>query len=230
MLTYRMLPIVIVLLIVCSSFVVPVFAGGFTEYSTVPVSPQIATDFLTGIEFRSANKISEGQMIISFDISEQGKVALAIETPSETQIGVYDSRGNFVYGYSFIKGSAVVIFFEGERLAINWAKSGYIASFDDQGGCVRFEKDDGSRKNADLFHNQRFRPHSGSVGSLKYRTDGPWFTWRCWLLAVEDINGNQTVIYDASQSQSILWPLGIFGCIVFFVLLIYRTIKKEKND
>ena len=228
---HKPLWLMLILTIFCFSFALQVSAEGVADYSTMPVSPQEMVDFLNRINFQSISEMSEGQMILSFAISEQGKIALAVETPKDVQIGVYDPNGTFLYGYSFSNGgSAFVVLFDGEFVSINWAKSGYVGSFDSQGNCIQFAREDGSRKNSELFQSHRNRPRSGTVGSLTYHTEGPWLSWQCWRFVIEDSTGNQKVLHDASQHQSVLWPIGAVGFIGFFSVLIHRKLKQDQNE
>ena len=125
----------VVLLILCCTLVLNCRAEGIA-----PVDPA-AEAFLSRVGLRSWTDDGKARLIQCFDVSGKGEIALGFSGAVEDTkyIGVYDSAGDFLYGYTFRCTGSYQVEWVGEgELAIWWIRGSLRATFDRDGTCREY--------------------------------------------------------------------------------------------
>ena len=209
---------------------IPVSADEYENYVTESVPTQEKEDFLNRINFRLFETEVKNAPFTCFAISDQGKIALGFDASEEAEINVYNSAGQFLYGYRFLNNHcAFAVFFEGEELSILWGRDRYIGSFSSEGNCLQFRKEITSKQNSDAYHTDRYRPTSGKVGNIQYYAEhSAGLSTSYTRFVVEDSSGNKNVIFEVNEDYyTRLTAIGIMG-LVIFVLVAEVIIKIRK--
>lgn len=219
----------------CGGETIFVSATGYSRFDTEAIPIEEQREFLENVQFIStseANPICEA--ISCFAISEHGQIALGFNDSEFASVRVYDSVGNFLYGYRFInRGSAYTLFFEGEELSIIWGRSKYIGSFDQQGNCIQLRRDLRTKNNADEEYKERWRSAKGTIGKLSYQAKRSGILPKYTEFSVVDPEGNKVVIYDAKKevfTKKILLAIGASCLLAFVVYGICQQEKQKKAD
>lgn len=225
-LLYRFMSVLLPLCLICCLPVIA-FAIKYEDYTVFDVSAHEEADFFKKIGFTTSDIKINGNAFSNFAVSEQGKVALFFDS-DKAAINVYDSHGEFLYGYSFVNGGAAfALFFEGEVLSMVWGKELYIASFDAEGNCLAFGGYKNTKGNADAYHQDRYPPNSGQVGNIRYDASKIRLCPNYTRFIIEDETGEKTEIYDATKEVrarcTIIWAVVISA--VMAVLMIKRKNK-----
>lgn len=109
--------------------------------------------------------------ITCFDVNTRGDVAVGMEAAhSRCYIGVFDSDGQWLYGYSFFcHGSFAVEWAGTDAITIYWERSSVSGTFDAQANCIELVK-----WRDDKAWNQRTQALSGTeriVDGTRYVLD-----------------------------------------------------------
>lgn len=221
--------------ICCICGILSVSAAGYSRFDTEEIPAEEQSEFLVNVQFvpsLASNPICES--ISCFAISEQGQIALGFNDSEHASVHVYNSAGNFLYGYRFInRKSAYTLFFEGEELSIIWSRSKYIGSFDQKGNCIRLRRDLRTKNNSDEEYKERWRSAKGTIGTLSYHAKRSGILPKYTVFTVEDIDGNRTVIYDAKKeifTKNILVGIGVACFSAFFAYGLYCQEKQKRAD
>ena len=100
-----------------------------------------AETFLSRVGLGSWIDDGKSRGIQCFDVNEQGEIAIGFSGISSRKkyISIYDTEGNFLYGYSFqCSGSYLIEWDDKEQLAIYWLRSSVRATFDRNGKCIEY--------------------------------------------------------------------------------------------
>lgn len=207
------------------------YAWEYENYETYDIPQKEKFDFLQGINFSPLDTEEAENAFSCFAVSPKGQIALCFN--GETAfIQVYDSFGQFLYGYRFASGGAsLAVFFEGETLSILFAKEQYVGSFDSNGNCLNLQKTRPTKSNSDSYSKDRYRPSTGRVGALQYNAGRIGLSPNYTRFAVVDEGGSQTLIYDATSQMRtrniVVWVLAL--SVIVLVLLI-RWKNKEAEQ
>ena len=228
---------ILFIFMILSQLIGSVSAVEFENYDTSPTSLEEQTAFLEKINFRLLDNKEEDHAFSHFAISEQGQIALGFNTGSDAIIYIYDSNGQFLYGYCFLNNKcALTIFFEQEDLSIFWGKSNYIGSFDSSGTCLQFRKVINSERSNNSYNRDRYRPLSGKVGDIQYAVKrGMGLASNYVRFIIEDSDGNSRIIYNAEKEYHTQIAFYCLLCVIAFLSTIgiirhNRIIKKKKSE
>jgi len=165
--------------------------------------------------------------ISSFDVSKEGKIALAI---SNGRIYVYDADGNFLYGYRFQTQGAYGVVFAGENVAIYLVRGDALAVYDPEGNCIDLQDViyPGNPDSTWLYQRVS-KQQNGKTYMLQRDVE---LTNTYGRLVIADADGNRSAFYDVSLQHTIgvlLRNMAIVGFFVFVIIGIYKQYKKAAS-
>lgn len=169
------------------------------------------------------------RLIKCFDVNEDGSYAIGFRNNT---IHVYDSLGNFQYGYRFSTDGDYGIILKENNIVIYLARSHTLVEIDPTGKCVRAEKVDFSKNTVDV--DDIINRTCKQIRNVNYylERDIGIFNGDYSRLVKIDENGNRIVLYDvtikgyfAGASHYIIlsiFPIAGIACLV-------AQIKKEEH-
>lgn len=221
---------VLLVLIISLQLVGNASAFGYRNYDTSPVSAEEALVFSEKFKCEFLTEADKSYAINCYAVSDAGQIALGIDTSEDILIHVYNTEGQFLYGYQFPNcNSAFVLFFEEEYVSIYMAKTGYIASYDSDGNRIELRRVIDSERSNDAFLSDRYRATNGKIGDGWYYAERGILTTAFTRFMIEDNTGNRLVIYDVTKEHNTrMIGYGIVA-LVFFSLfaVISHGNKKE---
>ena len=201
------------------------------DFSVQSLSEEEKTGFIQKTKLKMIYDDSDKKGIKTFDISENGTIALALGSNADNNINiyVYDPKGNFQYGYNFYSDGAYGIGFVEENIAIYFLRGDTIAIFDPNGNCIDVQKIINPDECMMLSKNiiNRVSKQETDKSYLLERDVNIGDTYSRFVILEED--GTRNVLYDISQQHSIgniLWIVGIVG---FFGIVIVGIVKKQRS-
>lgn len=215
-------------LFISLQMILPASAYEYRNYITTQVSFDKQQEYLDRLNFELLTDDSEKHPFECFAISSDGLIALGFDTSDDAIIYVYDTNGEFEYGFRFLNNHcAFTVFFEDEVLSIYWGKSRYIGSFDSEGNCLRLHELVNCAQNSDAYHSDRYRPNEGEINNIQYKAErvaGYLGGYTCFTI----IDGaNSCVIFDVSQIyRQHIMIFCVFAAVILW-LLCYTFIKKR---
>lgn len=196
-------------------------AAGYSNYITTPASYEEQEAFFASLQyFERLTEDAEQHPVNCFAISDSGLIALGLDTSDDAILYVYDTTGQFIYGYRFLNNHcAFAVFFEGDNLSIYWGKSRYIGTFDSEGNCIQLHKVVNCPQNSDAYHRDKYRPGKGKVGNTEYIAErGIGILAGYSRFTVKDADGNTRVIFDVTQEQNLRTT--VYGVVIFISLAV----------
>lgn len=165
--------------------------------------------------------------ISSFDVSKEGKIALAIE---HGRIYVYDAEGNFLYGYRFHTQGAYGVVFAGENVAIYLVRGDALAIYDPQGNCIDLQDVIYPNHPDSTWLYQRISKQQDGKTYMLQRNVELLDTYGS--LVITDADGNRNAFYDISIQHTIgvlLILAGVVGFFTFGIIVIYKQYKTAES-
>ena len=165
--------------------------------------------------------------ISSFDVSKEGKIALAIE---HGRIYVYDAEGNFLYGYRFHTQGAYGVVFAGENVAIYLVRGDALAIYDPQGNCIDLQDVIYPDHPDSTWLYQRISKQQDGKTYMLQRNVELLDTYGS--LVITDADGNRNAFYDISIQHTIgvlLTLAGVVGFFTFGIIVIYKQYKTAES-
>lgn len=161
------------------------------------------------------------EAITCFDISENGDIAIGFHKFARKSVCVYNSDGRFKYGYSFDTDGQFGIEWDEERIVIYLVRGDIAAFIDDTASIMEVQKIRNTIPNNSYWHHMVLRT-SRTTDDADYsiRNDlGPLnvFAMSSYSkLVKKDRDGNETTLYDASNSLAI--TIITYGIIVILFI------------
>ena len=157
-----------------------------------------------------------------YDVNDDGQVAVySDEFPGYTgYIGIYDSDGEFLRGYTFYAGSSIYLEWAGEILNVYFVRSNVIVALDENGTTIDMaEVPTGVSENRS-YETNYIKASEKKVGDEKfvaYNVFGkrPLSDLPRYKLVHIDADGNENVIYDAGGIQVSFGMVAL----IFFVIM-----------
>ena len=158
--------------------------------------------------------------ISSFDVSKEGKIALAI---NHGRIYVYDADGSFLYGYRFRTQGDYGVVFAGENVAIYFVRGDCLVVFDPEGNCIDLQDVlYPDHPDSTWLYRRVSKQQDGKTYKLQ-RNVGFLDTYGS--LVITDADGNRNAFYDISKQHTIgtiMFLAGLVGFCVFVIIGIYK--------
>jgi hypothetical protein len=161
-------------------------------------------------------------------VSQDGDVAIGIDSASNSVIYVYDSSGVFQYGFSFFVDGDYGIVYCDNLLGIYFLR-GDIAMFcDDSGTCLDVRTLSSDEKGY-MQGKEILNRASRDIGSKRYVLERDINIGDSYsrLVAIDEY-GNRTTLYDVTPEHSIGRILGLSAGIGFFLFVAWGCMKKAK--
>ena len=195
-----------------------------TGFSTEEMSQESVDDFLESINLTFL--ITDDQLkgrIDSFDVSENGMVAVAHHLIYTDNIFIYNSEGEFQYGYSVNSYGVVEVEFDNDNLIICFVRSDVALSVDSNGEVQSVLEIPNTKENEEHWKYLTYLREK-TVGDTKYSLEG--FSDYNKVIA-RNASGEETVIYDAT-AEILIYDLVIAGIFLIGVICAHKKIKRSK--
>ncbi len=169
-----------------------------------------------------------------FDVNDNGLIALGSSKSKNKRICVYDTNGDFKYGYEFVDDGDFGVEWDGDNLNIYFCRGDIIASFDRNGQCIGILSVKNTSDNNSYFR-LFFEADERIVGDKKYVISNDigllgLLASSYSKLAMIDSDGKITVLYDVGDKQF----ANILGMLILSIIFItiafsifYIRLKKE---
>lgn len=209
-----------------------------TGFSTQMMQPDEQKTFTTNIQLEKSEKAPvKKNGIVCFDVNEDGLIAAGIKDSSRKSISVYNSFGEYQYGYNFNCNQSFGVEWEGNNLIIYFVRSDVAALVDQSGTILELQKientiDNNSYWNHFVFATQR------TVDNDKYIIKNDMGLFNIFAssysqLVVEDAQGNQTILYDVNNAQMTKIIIIFVASILVFVIavstIVHQFLKSHKR-
>ena len=208
----------------------------FSSYTVSAINTGFETELLDEDKFDVNISVfysePERLPINCFDVNNDGLIAIGTNRFEEKRICIYDSKGNFKYGYEFNYEGDFGVEWDEKNLNIYFMRSGILASYDYEGNCKGSLKVKDSMEN-NKYTNDFIESEEKSIGETKYAISVSGgllsiFTVGYSKLSVTDGVGT-TVLYDVSEKQltsAILFMVFIVIILAFVWICIAKKIKE----
>ena len=207
---------------------------GFT-LQTMKVEDQ--RTFLSNIQFIKNEKEPHKNSIVCFDVNEDGFIAIGTSDPlSRKSISVYNTSGNYLYGYDFNCEQSFGVEWDGNNLIIYFVRSSVAVLVDEDGTILELQEIENTIDNNSywysVFSTQR------TVGNCKYiiRNDMGLFNFFASSysqLVVVDDQGNQIMLYDVNGAQMARTIIICIAVIAFAAIavsvIVFQFLKLRKR-
>lgn len=214
-------------LLICGGFASTVAATAQT-IKTYPIDDEIKAAIISKANIQPIETANIKNGIKCFDVSNSGEVAIGVDRASNSVIYVYDSSGEFQYGFSLYVDGDYGIAYCDNLLGIYCIRGDTIMLCDDSGTCldVRTLSSDEQGYFRAIEILDRI---SKEMGVKKYVLERDIEIGDSYSRLVKiDEQGNRTVLYDATPEHIIGQILGITAMICFFLIVAWGCIKKAK--
>ncbi|MBQ9847967.1 MAG: hypothetical protein IJO64_02795 [Clostridia bacterium] len=186
-------------------------------------------------------------IVKSFNVNENGNVAIILESGECKYIAVYDDNGGFLRGYLLTSPGDMFVQWSGENIDFVFVKTGYIISVDDKGNVIdvsRVSDIDGNKEDFEKLSKQKSECVNGSKYELKKKyTIRTMFSGGTERIIKTLPDGEEKLIwfgqkqeeyerpteYSAIKSRAISIALAIFFAGALIVWCIKRFVKRRKE-
>lgn len=193
------------------------------------------------IDISLVSEAPSDKSISRFDVNENGMIALGHKLSGmSNMISVYDSDGNFKYGYSFDSYGTFGVEWDGDYLNIYFVRSDLLVTVDCEANIIGIAKVQNTKENND-YGNYCLYGTERVVGDTKYTIRNRmgvlnFIKSSHSQLVKTSADGTEIILYDVNTIQLIKRLLIIFLMFALFGVAIYvifikpiRQNKKENN-
>lgn len=207
-----------------------------TGFSTDSMTLESQKNFLSNIQLLLITEEPKKNSIQCFDVNYNEMIAIGSENSTEKTISVYNSSGNFQYGYQFTCDGKFAVEWDNDNLIIYFVRSDIAALFDPNGNNLEL------RKIQDTIENNNYWNHS--VNSTQRTVNGNQYCLKNNIgifnvfassysqLIKTNINGNTMIFYDFSREYIVKFIIGFISLTLFIILvvtvIILQFIKQNK--
>ena len=215
-----------------------------TGFVTEEVSEEDKEKFKNKRTFTLVTLEPEKESIICFAVSDDGLIALGIDKfslISKQAVYIYNSDGEFQYGYTFDDYGAFGIEFNGDCLDIYFVRSELIYTVDRSGEIVNIRRAPSSRENS-KYYIDVVDSTTKKIGETTYTIRNDLGAFRNLFTTsysqVVLTNGDvENIIYDVSEIHSsrqtvnyiVLFVVFMAAGIIIIVLWLKEIYKYYKN-
>lgn len=173
-----------------------------------------------------------------FDVNEMGNYALGFNSDKD-EILVFDSQGNFLYGFSFEGTGTFGLEWDGESIILYRVRSDLAISIDKEGNCKEIKKIKDCPENTHYWNHEIYatkRTINGSVFTAENHLGIlNTITAQTYSVLTKTLpNGDEVILFDITTQRktaltTIIIIVGIFLsiCIIGLILLLRRNIKRK---
>lgn len=213
----------------------PVSASKCYGFDTETLSEDKVKQIWENIQVRpttdSVSLSNIGLPIVSFDVSENGKILLGLK---ENKIAVID-EDEVLHFFEFVTAGSYYVQWNDQNILLLLVRSSIIVEFSQDGQLINMiQADDQSIPNTTLW-NQISQKRQIHIGQTSYSIKNNmgilnFFVSSYSLLLKTDANGHSTVIYDVSASQLEGTIVILVTVMLFFAIVLlgiaYPSLKK----
>lgn len=214
-----------------------VIAAGFV---TEKIDQEEQKTFLSNIHLSMLDTDKKTDPIHCFDVNENGNIALGFDNSNTKVINVYNSKGAFLYGYSFESCGSFGIEWDSDDLKIYFVRSDIAAAFDKNGICKDVTQIQDSLENNSYWNRVVYATkRTKGDGQYLLKNDMGIFniitTSYSQLLYVDE-TGKETILYDVNDRQKTrvitIFFIALSFVVVVIVIIIsqFRKGRKERNN
>lgn len=208
-----------------------------TGFSTNEMNSKDQLTFLSNINLSLITNEPQKSSIACFDVSNNGLIAIGSETSEKNFISVYDATGEFKYGYVFNCNQSFGVQWDGINLMIYFVRSDVAALFDPKGVNIELRTIEDTIDNNSYWNHTVFSKEK-TVNGNRYTIKNTMGLFNIFAssysqLIETDSDGNETIIYDFSTSQTtrtILIFIAVFTFVTFVIaIIIWQFLKAKRN-
>lgn len=204
-----------------------------TGFTTESVSSEFQENFLSNIKLSLITEEPEKNSIQCFDVNYNEMIAIGSENLTEKIISIYNSSGNFQYGYQFACEGSFAVEWDSDNLIIYFVRSGIAALFDPNGNNLEM------KAIQDTVENNNYWNHS--VNSIQHTVNGNQYDLKnnmgifnvfassYFQLVKTDSDGKAAVLYDCGDKYIAKYTTA-FALIIIFIILVVGMIKSKKEQ
>lgn len=221
---FVMLLFVALLCMCCGSTCVLAMNTGF---SMQPMKTEKQKTFLSNIELVKKEKEPTKNSIVCFDVNKDGLIAIGTSDSSRESVSVYNSSGDYKYGYDFNCEQGFGVEWDGNNLIIYFVRSDVAALVDENGTILELQEIENTINNNSYWNSSVFSTQR-TVGNNKYIIKNDMGLFNIFassysqLITVDD-QGNQTILYDVNNAQ-MTKTITVFIAAVIFVAIVVSVI------
>ncbi|MBO5906578.1 MAG: hypothetical protein J6Q85_00295 [Clostridia bacterium] len=235
----RLLFVIVILMIWTSVAAVRVFAMT-TGFSTEPIPEEEIESFLEAKELTLITDEPKKECIQCFSVNEDGDIAIGSKIFNRKAVCIYDSNGEFQYGYSFKDSGSFGVEFHNDVLNIYFVRSDVALAVNPKGEVLDIAKIQDTTENGSYWR-KSVNSSRKKLGDTEYiiRNDIGvlgLFATSYSQLVIKDVSGTENIIYDVSAMQRVSIIIGIVHVVLlFFVVIIgiicgtIKEIRKQKS-
>lgn len=199
-----------------------------TEFSTDELTDETKFTFLNNINFIRINAEPQKRKIECFDVGNNN-VAVGFSESDNKTVCIYNTQGEFQYGYRFKTNGEFAVGWDEYNLTICFVRSDILIKVNSYGDIIDVIKIQDTTENNMLWNEMLYSTEKTMNGS-KYILDNKidFFSSSYSHLIVIDEYGNESVIYTADSYQIAEKTVAIFAVLLLAFLIISR-IKADKN-
>ena len=203
-----------------------IFCVFFTINTSAEVETELYTErslseFKEDYAFVKKNTETDDMSIVTFDVSENGLIALSKEYSIQRQrvVDIYDSNGIFLYGFIFNTPGTIKVEWRGNELDIIFCKADIIMSVSENGEPYKLSKL--VRDKQYYAHMRELNSDRRHIDSTVYELEKPTLIPRFFGFSKVkvEIEGIESIILDFSGAQIVRFC--IFIAIVTVVLAVF---------
>lgn len=143
--------------------------------------------------------------IVCFAVSSSGMIALGLDDGSEhRKINIYDSDGNYLYGYAFSINGRFGLEWEEDNIVICTVRGNTRAVFDKFGNCIKVSEIMNTPSNSEywdknIFSKRKVYENDNYVIRNPNKLLNFILYYNSSQLVKVDEFGNETIFYDSSR-------------------------------
>ncbi|MBE6870648.1 MAG: hypothetical protein E7491_01705 [Ruminococcaceae bacterium] len=207
-------------------------------FDTVELSGEREKNARENLNFALITEEPKKRPIICFDVLNNDTIAIGTEFGSTSTVSIYNSNGDFKYGYKFETSGSYTVGFEDGKLVVYLVRSDLAITLNENGDVAKVQKILMSNENEKYWESTYSTVRN--VDGFKYESSGEmsfirFFTGYDYYLVATDENGNEHVVYDVRDTGTVInilsWCLVIFltGSLLYAVIRVIRIMKCDKN-
>lgn len=171
------------------------------DMETEELSTEDRQLFLENLDFKPLSEDLGRSGITCFDVSENGTLAIGMDSGTRGKVYVFDSAGAYLWGYSFTPGQAYGVLFQGNNLVIYLCRFDMIVWFTPDGTLGDIQR----VTNASQLH----RELSAALDQTTKEINGTQYMLERDIpignaysrFVIADGSGNRTMFYDETANH-----------------------------
>lgn len=208
-----------------------------TEFETADISEEEIADIYSRLNLELINEPEVKYGFSCFDVNQFGDYALGFDGSEKDTILVYDSNGDYKYGFLFVDGGDFGVGWYANEVILYRVRSDLAILINDQGKCLGIKEIQNTLDNSHIWTNE--------VDANKRIKEDATYTAEHWLFNSELLHwgtytrlvktmpdGERIVLFDTTDDTlSRMIALTVFVgivCISIFVLILYHLKRGDK--